>query len=122
MVHGVEETEADLRSEAVAEAGSEGVAMPEAEAVARTTSMGKEEGLVSITDHERPQPIPKLKTCSFFCVCLDNDFLFFIRRTDLLIRLSYIQCVLSPVLCIRGCLFSYKVVLVPRRLFIPALQ
>ena len=77
MVHGVEETEVDLRSEAVAEAGSEGVAMPEAEAVARITSMGKEEGVVSITDHGKPQPIPKLKTCSYFCVCLDNDFLFF---------------------------------------------
>jgi hypothetical protein len=59
MVHGVEETEVDLRSEAVAEAGSEDVARPEAEAVARGMSMGKEEGVVSITDPEMPQPTSK---------------------------------------------------------------
>jgi hypothetical protein len=59
MVHGVEGTEVDLRSEAVAEAGSEDVARPEAEAVARAMSMGKEEGVVSITDPEMPLPTPK---------------------------------------------------------------
>jgi hypothetical protein len=55
MVHGVEGTEVDLRSEA----GSEDVARPEAEAVSRAMSMGKEEGVVSITDPEMPQPTPK---------------------------------------------------------------
>jgi hypothetical protein len=59
MVHDVEETEGDLRSEAVAEARSEDVARPEAEAVARAMSMGKEEGVVSITDPEMHQPTPK---------------------------------------------------------------
>jgi hypothetical protein len=66
MVHGVEVTEDDLRSEAVAEAGSEDVVMPVAEAVARATSMGKEEGVVSITDHELPRPLRKGYICSFF--------------------------------------------------------
>ena len=59
MVHDGEGTEVDLRSEAVAEAGSEDVARPEAEAVARGMSMGKEEEVIIITDLELPPPFRK---------------------------------------------------------------
>ena len=60
MVHGGERTEVDLRSEAAAEAGSEDVAMPVAEAMARALSTGKEEEAVSITDLELASPDRKL--------------------------------------------------------------
>ena len=72
MVHAGEGTEVDLRSEAAAEAGSEDVAMPAAEAVARALSTGKEEEAVSITDLELASPVPKLLylLTEVFFVCL----------------------------------------------------
>jgi hypothetical protein len=74
-VHAGEGTEVDLRSEAAAEAGSEDVAMPAAEAVARALSTGKEEEAVSITDPELASPIPKMIYLLTLIFCLLKNML-----------------------------------------------